>query len=239
VRVVQLSDTHLAASVGVPQPLRSLINWIEADPPDLVVHTGDIVLDDPDVAADHAFARDVIGALPCPVYVIPGNHDVGFFDADRFPKRVSAFRDTWGNDRFVLDGAGWRLVGIDVYAIGDEEADAWTDRAVDTGDPLAVFVHHPLAGEPNDGWALPEPVRARCADLISKPDVRLVASGHRHCAVVRPHPDGATHVWAPSTTLTGPARYHGGDPSPGAVEYRFASDGSCTHRFVSVTAAVS
>jgi alkaline phosphatase D len=239
VRVVQLSDTHLAAGCGVPSPMRSLIDWIESEPPDLIVHSGDIVWEDPDRADDRAFAREVIDALPCPVHAIPGNHDVGFFETEHFARRLAAFRDTWGADRFVVDGDGWRLVGIDVYAVGDAAADGWITRAAATSDPLAVFIHQPLTGEPSDGWDLPAPVRARCYELLAGRDVRLVASGHRHCAVARPQLDGATHVWAPSATLTGSEPYHGGDPSPGAVEYRFHPDGGWTHRFVSAAAPVS
>jgi hypothetical protein len=173
------------------------------------------------------------------VHSIPGNHDVGFFEADHFPRRLAAFRDTWGGDRFVVDGDGWRLVGIDVYAVGEAASDTWVTRAVDTRDPLAVFIHQPLAGEPTDGWELPAPIRTRCDELLVGGDIRLVASGHRHCAVARPEPAGATHVWAPSATLTGPERYHGGDPSPGAVEYRFETGGRWTYRFVSAADPLS
>lgn len=239
VRVVQLSDTHLAATAGVPQPLRSLIDWIEGDPPDLVVHSGDVVYEDPDLADDRAFAHSVISALPCPVHVIPGNHDVGFFEGEHLARRLTAFRETWGSDHFVVDGDGWRLVGIDVYAVGDGADEAWIAGALETSDPLAVFVHQPIAGEPYDGWQLPEAIRARCSELLDGRDVRLVASGHRHCAVARRGPSGATHVWAPSATLTGSRRHHGGDPSPGAVEYQFDADGQWTHRFVSAADPVS
>ena len=51
--------------------------------------------------------------------------------------------------------------------------------------------------------------------------------------------DRATHVWAPSATLTGPEPYHGGDRSPGAVEYQFQPDGTWMHRFVSAAAPLS
>ena len=56
---------------------------------------------------------------PVPYVVIPGNHDIGFFgeEAD-LPRRLAAFRAAWGDDRFVRDLAGWRLVGADAYLLG-------------------------------------------------------------------------------------------------------------------------
>lgn len=241
-RVVQLSDTHLAAADGVPPPVGRLLDWVAADPPDLVVVSGDMVYIDPDHAADRAFARSVIDSLPCPWVAIPGNHDIGFFDvADRLGPRLAAFTDAWGDDRFALDAAGWRLVGVNAYTIGDESADAWTTAALDGAAPVGLFIHQPVDAEPSDGWEMPAVVRERLATLIAGAPVRLVASGHRHCAVVRERPGAgpagdAVHVWAPSANLTGETPYHGGDPTPGAVEYRFSTDGTFTHRFVSAAA---
>jgi 3',5'-cyclic AMP phosphodiesterase CpdA len=232
VRVVQISDTHLSADTGVPAAVRALVDWIRADPPDLVVHTGDVVWQDPDNSLDREFARLVLNDLPCRLVTVPGNHDVGFFEAERLPVRLTAFRATWGPDRFVVDGDGWRLVGIDVYTIGDGEADAWATSAMECDGPIALFLHQPLCGEPHDGWQLPDHV-ATCLDrLVAAADVRVIASGHRHCRVVRTDEGAATHVWAPSTTLVGTDRYHDGDPSPGAVEYRFEPGGEWSHRFI-------
>ncbi len=231
-RVVQLSDSHLAAAAGEPESFRALVAWIRADPPDVVVHTGDIVWEDPDDTLDRAFAQLVLSKLPCPLLAVPGNHDVGFFDRDRLPARLEAFRAAWGADHFVVDADGWRLIGVDVYTVGDAEADAWMANALERDGPIAVFIHQPLAGEPQDGWQVPDDVLGRCDELLASRDVRVIASGHRHCRVVRSDGRGATHVWAPSTTLVGPEPYHGGDPSPGAVEYMFEPDGTWSHRFV-------
>jgi 3',5'-cyclic AMP phosphodiesterase CpdA len=238
VRVVQLSDTHLAAAEGVPASLAGLLDWIRSDPPDLVVVTGDVVYGDPDHDGDRSFARSVIGPLGCPWVVIPGNHDIGFFDElDRLPGRLDAFTEMWRADRFAREALGWRLVGINAYTVGDPTADEWTTVSLVGAENVAVFIHQPVDGEPSDGWELPHGVRRRLGELLDRSPVRLVASGHRHCAVVRDRPGGAVagdavHVWAPSTTLVGPEPYHGGDPAPGAVEYRFAADGTFSHRFV-------
>ena len=82
-RIVQLSDTHLSARQGVPAQWPSTLAWLRADPPALVVHSGDIVLEDPDDAADRDFARRLLAAIPSDVVVIPGNHDVGDYRDER------------------------------------------------------------------------------------------------------------------------------------------------------------
>lgn len=240
-RVVQLSDLHLRAG-GLPPQAEAVRAWIRADPPDLVVLTGDIVFEDPDNVDDRRAARDFVDALGCPAVAIPGNHDVGFFDEpDRRSERVAAFSAAWGADRFRVDGGGWRLVGIDTYTIGEPDADDWTAAALGADHPIALFVHQPVSDEPIDGWEAPPAVADRLGELLADHDVRLVASGHRHCAVVRERPGGpaageAVHVWAPSMTLTGLHRYHGGDSSPGVVDYVFQPGGVFSYRFVYPTA---
>ena len=59
VNIVQLTDTHLAADMGVPASLRWLLDEVVDDVADLVALTGDIVYEDPDNAGDRDFARDV------------------------------------------------------------------------------------------------------------------------------------------------------------------------------------
>jgi 3',5'-cyclic AMP phosphodiesterase CpdA len=237
-RVVQLSDTHLAHADGVPPSLAWLLDWIAADPPGLVVITGDIVYVDPDDDADREFARDVLDALPCRWVAIPGNHDIGFFDeVAELARRRAAFVAAWGAERFAVELKGWRLVGINAYTLGDPEADEWFAGALRGAEHVAVFTHQPVDAEPVDGWEMPAAARLRFGELTAGAPVRVVATGHRHCAVVRDRPGGdvagdAIHVWAPSTTLTGQNAYHGGDPTRGAVEYRFATDGSFTHHIV-------
>ena len=126
--------------------------------PDLVISTGDMVIDDPDEADTRAFARAQFDRLPCPWLVVPGNHDVGdgpptpWQDQPVTEERVRAFIDTWGMDRFVHDIEGWRLVGINGLLLGSGLAametaqDQWLEQALGSagGRRLAVFAHKPL-----------------------------------------------------------------------------------------------
>ncbi len=219
-RIVQLTDTHLSARAGVPAVWPAVLQWLTAAPPDLVVLSGDLVYEDPDDDADRAFAHAVLSAIPAPTVAIPGNHDVGFYgDEDRLPDRVAAFVATWGADHFARDLAGWRVVGIDAYRLGEEAHDSWFTAAVTTDAPVLVFVHQPVGGDGADEWVMTATAQAAFARAIVGADVRVVASGHRH----RHHRVGRA-VWAPSLTLTGPPDLPG-DPHPGCLEHRLSAGG--------------
>ena len=220
-RIVQITDSHFSAAAGVPPQWPPLLEWLRADPPDLVVHTGDIVYEDPDDEADRAFARRLLDAVPAPLAVIPGNHDIGFYgeDAER-PRRLATFRETWDDDRFRLDLAGWRIVGADVYLLGTADHDEWLRDAVATDQPVLAFVHQPLDDPERDGWEMPPAAVDAFEAAIAPADVRVVASGHRH----RSRSAGRA-VWAPSLTLTGDGD-RGDDPRPGVVEHVVGDDGT-------------
>jgi 3',5'-cyclic AMP phosphodiesterase CpdA len=224
-RIVQLSDTHFSAPEGAPAQWPAVLAWLRADPPDLVVHSGDIVFEDPDDDADRAFAKDLLDAVPAPLVVIPGNHDVGSYgEEDLLPGRLSTFVATWGADRFTRDLAGWRVVGVDAYLLGiDEKHDAWFAGAVRADRPVLVFVHQPVRGDGHDEWVMADRARAAFDAAVAGADVRVIASGHRH----RAHRIGPS-VWAPSLTLTGPTddRDLPGDVRPGLLEHVVADDGS-------------
>ena len=78
-RIVQISDTHLSHRGGIGnrnfEELAAFIN--DQLRPDLVVHTGDVSILDPDSDADRAAARELLKLISAPLRVLPGNHDVG------------------------------------------------------------------------------------------------------------------------------------------------------------------
>lgn len=229
VTVLQLTDTHLSAAAGLPASLRWLLAEVVAEPPDLIALTGDIVYEDPDDDDDRSFARAVFADLPMPLLTIPGNHDIGFYgDDDARPDRLAAFVETWGNDRFTVDAAGWRLVGVNAYLLGDPDHDGWLTDAVTVDRPVAVFIHQPVRDETADGWEMPPPAAAAFgASVEYGADVRLVASGHRHR-----YADRSRDVWAPSTTIPGGHRDEWSDPRLGAVEFTFRRGGTVAHRLI-------
>ena len=86
--------------------------------------------------------------------------------------------------------------------------------------PVAVFVHQPVGGDPADGWEMPEGPRRAFDRTIAGADVRIVASGHRHCSATF-----GRAVWAPSLTLDNAEPPPGTDPHRGFVEHVLGPNG--------------
>ena len=233
-RVVQISDTHLSPIRAYNQStMRAVLAWLQADPPDLVVHTGDIVIDDPDDVADRSFAHDLMTRIPSRWVVIPGNHDVGDVTqhADR-ARRVDAFRATWGGDRFCVDIDGWRLVGIDVYLLGDDDHDTWLTRSLSGRRPTVVFAHQPISHPRPGDWGLPAGAQQAFERATSGADIRVIASGHLHRYDTNHHDErGWQWIGCPSLTIGGRRWDDGSDPRCGLVEH-VIEGASLDHRLV-------
>jgi 3',5'-cyclic AMP phosphodiesterase CpdA len=239
VRIVQISDTHLShrRAYAVPN-VTAILDWIDADPPDLVVHTGDVAADDPDDEAERAFAHRLLSGPGRDIAALPGNHDVGGFSEDLFTrKRLDAFTATWGADVFARDLGEWRLVGADVYRLGERSHDAWLAEVLDTDRPIALFLHQPIClvhpERPDDGdWSLPMQLRVDLLALIDEHPVRLVASGHLHRYKAGRLPSGAATVWCPAASFIGTEIADGSTYRVGVIEHLLGADGQATHRLV-------
>jgi 3',5'-cyclic AMP phosphodiesterase CpdA len=238
-RVVQISDTHLSPRRAYAVPnVRATLAWLAADPPDLVVHTGDVTADDPDDAEEADFARQLLTADGLPLVVLPGNHDVGGFSGDRFSaERLATHQARWGPDGWVVELGPWRLVGADVYRLAEADHLGWVRAALSTDRPVALFLHQPICltdpDRPDTGdWSVPFPQRRGLLDAMAGRPVRVVASGHLHRYRAGALPDGTSTVWAPAASFTGTIRDDGSTYVVGAVEHLLAADGTATHRLV-------
>lgn len=247
-RIVQLSDTHISHLGGVPAANMSLLadhvnNEIR---PDLVVHTGDVVIADPDSAADRDAARRLLAMVDAPLLVLPGNHDVGesadkpWMDLSVTSERIAAFTSAWGQDRFLLAGgagngcANWVFIGLNSERLGsglpeeDEQWDWLADAARQArGKSVMLFLHKPLWSPmgSRSGITPPEAARRRLVALFADARLRVVANGHMHCYRHAFEGEILT-VWAPSLTFAVPADPELGlEPgAPGIVEYLIEGD---------------
>ena len=236
IRVAQISDTHLShrRSYAVPN-VEAILRAIAEDEPDFVVHTGDITADDPDDAEERAFAfRTLSTGLPRPFAVIPGNHDTGGFSVDMWtPERNDAFRATWGNDTFCVDLGRWRLIGANVYRLGENEHDTWLTQRCATDRFVALFLHQPMFLRDFDvddegDWSIDRERRQPLRECIGAADVRLIASGHLH----RYRALTPVHVFAPSAGFLGTPATDGSTQVVGYLSFTLHDDGEVAHRLV-------
>ncbi len=241
-RVVQISDTHLSVEhKHFASNADALHAWLLREQPDLVINTGDVSMNGAVTEADLQLGASWHASLGLDSLSVPGNHDVGDLasiraDQELNDARLVAFRTHIGDDRWVRDIPGWRLIGLNAMVFGtghaEEEAQfTWVAEAAQTNDKIAIFLHKPLfihsmEEGPQGYWTvLPEP-RARLLEIFSGKDLRLVASGHLHVAR-QFHVDGVDYVWSPPASFVcGPMQPDlGGERHIGLVEHLFTSEG--------------
>lgn len=252
IRIVHVSDTHLS-----PTHAYFAMNWdafraeMAANPPELLVHGGDLAFNAPAEAGDLAYAAAEIRALGVDWLAIPGNHDIG--EAPAFsrleqpitPATMAAWRRLVGPQWWRRDVGAWRLIGLDTALMASDlaeeaEQDGFFREALGSRDgrPVMVFVHIPPFDEdPGDAKkttsVIPFPARGGFLDACAAGGVKIVACGHLH--VYRHHVyRGMDIVWAPPTAMVDMKKWlsrFGRLPRPGYVEW--VLDGTtATHRLV-------
>lgn len=243
--VLQISDAHLSPrNTLFRENLALVAAWAEAVRPDLVVATGDLSLDGADREEDLELAARLLRALPAPLLAVPGNHDVGSHPRTMPNQPVNAtrlarFRRVVGNDWWVRDLPGWRILGLNTEIMGtglpEEAAQAafLAEAARDVGERhLAVFQHKPCFVEfPSDPtfdyWSVPPHARGALSPLLGHPALRLVASGHLHLHHLAPQ-GRVTFAWAPALSFVVEEALQGGLPGErfcGAMVHRLDRQG--------------
>lgn len=186
-RILHVSDTHLRAPGGLGttaqappvDPTERLATVVAAARAtgmafDAVIHTGDITDDCSEEAA--AAVLETLRGLARHVLAVPGNHDD--------PHVVAA---VFGEPS--LDLGRWRFVGIDTTIpeqvhgrVPDLDVlhEALGEPAPATGHHTALVMHHPYASRSTHPWFALEDFERLRTVLASRPDVRLLLTGHTH-----------------------------------------------------------
>jgi 3',5'-cyclic AMP phosphodiesterase CpdA len=251
-KIVQISDTHISQHGGTTNDNFALIAEFinEQLRPDAIVHSGDVTIMDPDADGDRVVARQLLDTLDAPLYVLPGNHDIG--DSAQpwvvTSDRVRAFTNVFGDDHWVRPLGDIALVGInsEIMGVGLPEEEAqweWLETLPElVGDRRAlVFCHKPLWAPSSDAqshpMSVPEQSTPRLLDILASLDVAAYASGHLHRYLLEQRA-GASVVSAPATAFTaGSAADFPGLRQLGVVEYDI-TDGVVTPRFRTVPTIV-
>jgi 3',5'-cyclic AMP phosphodiesterase CpdA len=219
IRIVQVSDTHVSRKRAY-----FVDNWdvfvdeMRRDPPDLVVHSGDVSFDGAAEEDDLAFARAEKDRLAAPWLAIPGNHDIGESPlAVRLQQpinaeRMSRWQRHYGPSRWCRDVGAWRLIGIDTALLGSghpEEAAqheflerSLKDRA---GRPAMLFQHLPPFENDADDTrfttaAVPFAPRGRLLETCVRHGISVITCGHLH-VYRQMQCRGIQIVWAPATSF--------------------------------------
>jgi 3',5'-cyclic AMP phosphodiesterase CpdA len=158
-RIVQISDTHLSHLGGPTNDnLGRLVPFVNDElRPDLVVHSGDVLIADPDSAADRATARELLSRISAPLRIVPGNHDIGepgdepWGGLGATSARVAAFTGAFGPDHWVSELGDYAVIGLnsEVLSTGLPEEQAqwdWLETVPEQvgGRPVLVFSHKPF-----------------------------------------------------------------------------------------------
>jgi 3',5'-cyclic AMP phosphodiesterase CpdA len=191
--LLHISDVHFGPP-HLPRVARGVLQMIDERRPDAVVVSGDLT----QRARPEQFreARAFVDAIPVPVVVVPGNHDVPMY---RFWERIldpfGAYR-RWFADELepVYRADGLLVVGINTaYNWTIKEGRITLDRLLAVGELLAaapdgvfkvVVAHHHLIPPPNFGTQTVLSNAYEAIDLFSTVGVDLILSGHLHQAYI-------------------------------------------------------
>ena len=159
--------------------------------PDFVVITGDFVHDPNDEDQISEFKRLTAKIDPgIPVYMIPGNHDVGQVPDNASLKK---YKDNYGDDTFSFYHKGSRFVGFNTSLVKAElpalepRQYNWLKRSLKKGknaNQLIVFGHYPLFiqsyDEPEKYSNLKLSYRLKYLAMFRECRVDAIFSGHLH-----------------------------------------------------------
>ena len=176
---------------------RTAAALIQRMAPDAIVHLGDVVHPIPTLPTHTealAIAAEIYGNLGAPLFVVPGNHDVGDKRTTaNAPAQVAegraAFRRTWGPPfrSFDLGGVHFAIVDGTLLSAHGAEADTqrhWLDGDLAAHDRSFVFTHYPPflcdPAEPEHYDNLGPDARRWLLDILARHGVEALFTGHVH-----------------------------------------------------------
>lgn len=174
-KFVFVSDTHIGSATGEEDLKRSVSDINLQNDLDFVILTGDIT----EMGTDQelALAKNILGQLKIPFFIMPGNHDTGWSESGG----VSFIRE-FGYDKFVFDHKGYRFIGCasgPYVRMSDghipRDAVVWLDSVLAStpkDQPLIFANHYPL-DKNLDNWY-------EAIDRLKKFNTQFAISGHLH-----------------------------------------------------------
>jgi outer membrane protein assembly factor BamB/predicted phosphodiesterase len=175
-RLAWLSDTHVGSSTSEPD-LRAAVSDINSlTGLSFVVLSGDVT--EYGSREQLRLAKELLDGLKVPCHVIPGNHDTKWSESG-----ATDFGRIWGEDRFVFEHGGYRLIGMHqgpLMKMGDgywaPQDVRWLEETLkklpNPNQPIIFVTHYPV----DDGIANWYVV----LDLLKKYNTQVILCGHGH-----------------------------------------------------------
>ena len=191
-RIVQISDMHLRSFRDRPEVLLKIIGRINAENPDLIVFSGDLVTTHPDEILPFV---DMLGRLQAEdgVVSVMGNHDYCPYNKwESDTERMAAIDTVRCRERRLgwnlLDNAHIDLVRTD---LSGRSRDTISVIGVENISAMKQFETHGDLGKAAEGaggsfkiLVSHDPTHWR-AEVLGKTDIGLTLSGHTHNAQLR------------------------------------------------------
>lgn len=194
--IAHISDTHIAKpglkTYGTAPMAENLTRCVKHInqlilKPDMVLLSGDVTNDFSRIEAQHA--ADILAALECPYYLVPGNHDDRDILWDVFGGTACLSKSD-GFINYVIDACDMRIIALDSLHNGHpggklcDTRIAWLRRCLAKGGttPTVIFLHHPplKCGVPEtdiDGFVGAE----QFGDIVADhPNIERILCGHIH-----------------------------------------------------------
>jgi Icc protein len=213
--IAQITDFHIKARgkiayrvVDTASCLTQAVAAVAAlDPaPDVVVATGDLT--DFGRPEEYELLRELLAPLPCPVYLVPGNHDEREAMRRAF---AGGYLPANGFLNYAIDDYPLRLVALDTVVPGEgggrlcDERLGWLDRTLAAAPkrPTMIIMHHPPF---STGIAHMDRIglsgAAEFAEVLARhPQVERVLCGHLHRSI-------QAHIGVHAIASTAPSTAH-------------------------------
>lgn len=206
---VQIADTQLGMSTSDNSLNAEIENFKKAAEhinrikPAFVLISGDMINAPHNSRQVLAFWRAAGQICPgIPLYLVPGNHDVGPATADNVRSYVRFF----GKDHYTFSHANTEFIVLNSCLIHDPQADkqlydaqlAWFEQSLQAArarkpDHIFVCTHHPWflqsGDEPDSYFVIPRVRRSEYLDLMKRYGAKWALAGHFHRNVVAPTDD--------------------------------------------------
>ncbi|MBR5611775.1 MAG: metallophosphoesterase [Bacteroidaceae bacterium] len=179
-RIVQISDIHCGSWAGNPQALQKAVNLINAQQPDLIVFTGDLVNN---IATEVDEFMPVLSQLKAKdgVYSVLGNHDYAMYIRWESPEKKVENLNALKQKQADMN---WNLLNnrhVKLYQNGDSIALIGVENS--GRPPFPNYAKLPEAMEGTEGMfkiLLSHDPSSWRREVLPETDIQLTLSGHTH-----------------------------------------------------------